>query len=257
MMHTVRSIIFAILFYGWSALLSPFYVPLMLLPRRGFWFMAWIWVNTCMWIIRGTVGIRCETRGEENLPEGAFILASKHQSAWDTLIYNVVFKDCAYVLKRELFWFPFFGWFLWRVGMIGIDRSGGATALKRMVQETRKWLAEGRNIIIFPQGTRTPPGSARPYLPGVAALYGQCDVPVVPVALNSGMFWPRRKFVKRSGTVVLEFLPPIMPGLKRREFSAQLEERIETATRRIEAEAAERYGIDLERAPDLKAEAAP
>ncbi len=256
-MHTVRSIVFAVVFYGWSAVLSPLYVPLMLLPRRGFWFVAWVWVHTCMWIIRAVVGIRCETRGEENLPDGAFILASKHQSAWDTLIYNVVFRDCAYVLKRELFWFPFFGWFLWRVGMIGIDRTGGATALKRMVRETKEWLAQGRNIVIFPQGTRTAPGAKRPYLPGVAALYGQCDVPVVPVALNSGMFWPRRKFVKRSGTVVLEFLPPIMPGLNRREFAAQLEERIETATRKIEAEAAERYGIALDDPADTVVDARP
>ncbi len=254
-MHTVRSIVFAILFYGWSALLSPLYVPLMLLPRRGFWFMCWIWVNTCMWIVKVTVGIRCETRGEEHLPEGAFILASKHQSAWDTLIYNVIFKDCAYVLKRELFWFPFFGWFLWRIGMIGIDRAGGASALKRMVRETQEWLTQGRKIIIFPQGTRTTPGAKRPYLPGVAALYGQCDVPVVPVALNSGMFWPRRRFVKRPGTIVLEFLPPIMPGLSRREFAAQLEERIEPATRRIESEAAAQYGIELENPSDPTAKA--
>ncbi len=256
-MSYVRSIVFAVLFYGWSTLLSPLYVPLMLLPRRGFWFMAWVWVRSCIAIANATVGIRCEIRGSENLPDGAFIVASKHQSAWDTLIYNVVFEDCAYVLKRELFWFPFFGWFLWRVGMIGIDRAGGATALKRMVRETRECLAQGRKIIIFPQGTRTVPGVKRAYLPGVAALYGQCDVPVVPVALNSGMFWPRRTFVKRSGTIVLELLPPIMPGLSRREFAAQLEERIETATRRIEVEAADRYGIELENVPDPAAEAAP
>lgn len=254
-MSIVRSIVFAVLFYGWSTLLSPLYVPLMLLPRRGFWFMAWIWVHSCIAIANVTVGIRCVIRGAENLPDGAFIVASKHQSAWDTLIYNVVFKDCAYVLKRELFWFPFFGWFLWRVGMIGIDRAGGATALKRMVRETKERLAQGRKIIIFPQGTRTAPGLKRPYLPGVAALYGQCDVPVVPVALNSGMFWPRRKFVKRSGTIILEFLPPIMPGLSRREFVAQLEEQTEAATRKIEAEAADRYGIELANNTDSAAEA--
>ena len=150
-MHIFRSVAFAILFYGWSATLSPFYLPMMLLPRRAFWFMAWLWVRVCMRLVRHVAGIGCEIRGAENLPEGAFILASKHQSAWDTLIYNIVFQDCVYILKRELFRFPFFGWFLWRVGMIGIDRKGGASALKRMVRETKDRLANGRNIVIFPQ----------------------------------------------------------------------------------------------------------
>jgi 1-acyl-sn-glycerol-3-phosphate acyltransferase len=188
--------------------------------------------------------VRYEVRGIENLPPGPFIIASKHQSAWDTLIYNKLFPDCAYVLKRELFWFPFFGWFLWRVGMVGIDRSGGAKTLKLLVRGVRDRLAEGRTIIIFPQGTRTAPGAERKYLPGVSAIYAQSGVPVVPVALNSGMFWPRRRFIKRSGTIVLEILPPIAPGLDRRSFDRTLRERIEPATRKLEAEAADRFGIE-------------
>lgn len=237
-MDAIRSLLFSMVFYGWSTILSPVYVPLLLLPRRMFWFMAWVWVRSCIVIAQVVAGIDYEVRGKENLPEGAFIVASKHQSAWDTLIYNKLFEDCAYVLKRELFWFPCFGWFLWKVGMIGIDRSGGANALKGMVQQARKWLTAGRVIIIFPQGTRTNPGAERPYLPGVAALYMQCGVPVVPVALNSGQFWPRRQIAKRAGTIVVEYLPPIRPGLSRREFMAALEERIETANRRIESEGA-------------------
>ena len=126
--------------------------------------------------------------------------------------------------------------------MIGIDRSGGATALKKLVADCKEKLASRRTIIIFPQGTRTPPGAERPYLPGTAALYTQCKVPVVPTALNSGVFWPRRTFVKRPGTVVVEFLPPIAPGLNRREFSARLEAEIESATTRIEQEAYSKYG---------------
>ena len=242
MRQAIRSTIFAVLFYGWSALLSPLYVPLMLLPRKWFWYLAWAWVRSCLQIVRYVAGIRCEVRGRENLPPGPMIIASKHQSAWDTLIYNVLFPDCAYVLKRELFWFPFFGWFLWRVGMIGIDRAGGAQALKGMVRGAREQLAAGRTLIIFPQGTRTAPGTERSYLPGVAALYKQCDAPVVPVALNSGLYWPRRQFKKRPGTIILEFLPPVPPGLDRRRFIEELQNRIEPATRRLEAEGAAGHG---------------
>lgn len=238
-MATVRSLLFAFLFYGWSTVLSPIYVPLMLLPRRAFWFMAWIWVRSCLVVVQAVAGVHYEVRGRENLPEGPFIIASKHQSAWDTLIYNKLFEDCAYVLKRELFWFPFFGWFLWRIGMVGIDRAGGASSLKAMVRGVQDRLAAGRTIIIFPQGTRTPPGAERPYLSGVAALYRQCETPVVPVALNSGQFWPRRRFVKNPGTIVVEFLPPIPPGLNRQDFTRTLQDRIEPATRRLEAEGTE------------------
>jgi 1-acyl-sn-glycerol-3-phosphate acyltransferase len=190
------------------------------------------------------MGIEFEVRGSENLPTNRpFIIASKHQSAWDTLIYNIIVLDCAYVVKRELFWFPFFGWFLWRVGMIGIDRKGGATALRELVADGKAHLAAGRSIVIFPEGTRTPPGTQNQYLPGVAALYTKCKVPVVPTALNSGMFWPRRTFLKYPGTVVVEFLPVIEPGLRRREFSALLEEAIEPATTRIEEEAQRIFGV--------------
>lgn len=252
-MTVIRSCLFAVIFYGWSSLLSPFYVPLMLLPRRMFWYMSWIWVRSCLRVAGIVLGLHCEVRGWENLPPAPFIVASKHQSAWDTLIYNKLFEDCAYVLKRELFWFPFFGWFLWKVGMVGIDRSGGAQALKRLVREVREQLAHGRTIIIFPQGTRTPPGSERKYLPGVSALYMQSGTPVVPVALNSGMFWPRRKFLKRPGTIVVQILPPIEPGLDRRSFERVLRERIEPATRKLEAEAAERYGIEYVPAEPIRA----
>jgi 1-acyl-sn-glycerol-3-phosphate acyltransferase len=190
------------------------------------------------------MGIEFEVRGRENLPtNGPFIIASKHQSAWDTLIYNIIVLDCAYVVKRELFWFPFFGWFLRRVGMIGIDRKGGASTLKELVADCKACLAAGRSIVIFPQGTRTTPGSQNHYLPGVAALYTNCNVPVVPTALNSGMFWPRRTFLKYPGTVVIEFLPVIEPGLRRSEFSALLEKAIEPATTRIEEEARRIFGV--------------
>ena len=243
-MIALRSTIFAVIFYFWAAILSPLYLPLMLGNRQFFWRCCLSWCRSCIWVIRKFMGIEYEIRGRENLPtDGPFIIASKHQSAWDTLIYNIIVLDCAYVVKRELFLFPFFGWFLWRIGMIGIDRKGGAIALKRLVASCKARLEVGRSIVIFPQGTRTPPGTKNPYLPGVAALYTQCKVPVVPTALNSGMFWPRRTFLKHPGTVVIEFLPAIEPGLRRREFSTLLEEAIEPATTRIEEEAQRVFGV--------------
>ncbi|PPR63939.1 MAG: 1-acyl-sn-glycerol-3-phosphate acyltransferase [Alphaproteobacteria bacterium MarineAlpha4_Bin2] len=195
------------------------------------------------------MGIEYEIRGRENLPKDRpFIIASKHQSAWDTLIYNIIILDCAYVVKRELFWFPFFGWFLWRVGMIGIDRGGGARTIKYLVTASKQRLADGRSIVIFPQGTRTAPGTQVPYLPGISALYVQCAAPVVPTALNSGVFWPRRTIIKRPGKVIIEFLPAIDPGLPRRAFAAQLEAAIETATAHLEGEA--RAALEINARPD-------
>ena len=236
-MIVLRSSVFAIFFYLWSACLSPFYLPLMLGTRRFFWRCCLSWCRNCIWVIRKVMAIEYEFRGLEHLPkDGPFIVASKHQSAWDTLIYNIIILDCAYVVKRELLWFPFFGWFLWRVGMIGIDREGGASTIKYLISACKQRLSQGRSIIIFPQGTRTPPGATEPYLPGVSALYSHCNAPVVPAALNSGLFWPRRSFVKRSGKIIVEFLPAIEPGQPRRAFAAELEAAIEPVTARLEAE---------------------
>ena len=221
--------------------MSPLYLPLMLGSRRFFWGCCLSWCRSCIWLIRVLLGINYEIRGLEHLKGEPIIIASKHQSAWETLVFNTIILDCAYVVKRELLWVPFFGWFLSRLGMIGIDRNRGAFALKRLVADCKERLKSGRSIIIFPQGTRTPPGAEQPYLPGTAALYNQCNVPVVPTALNSGIFWPRRTLLKRPGTVIVEFLPPIIPGMDRREFSKHLEAEIETATIRIELEAFEKH----------------
>lgn len=230
-----RSILFAILFYLSTAVLCFVWLPLVVLPRRVFSYFSELWVRLMLAIVSGILGIRCNVQGRENIPDGPCIFASKHQSTWDVLIYKVLIPDCAYVLKRDLFYIPLWGWYLWRTGMVGVDRSGGAKALRRMVSQAKKILADGRSIIIFPQGTRTAPGEKKPYQPGVAALYMNAGVPVVPVALNSGTFWPRRKFKKNPGYVSLQFLPAIQPGLNRKAFINVLEDRIEAATNTLES----------------------
>ena len=141
------------------------------------------------------------------------------------------------MLKRELLWIPCYGWYARKAGMIPIDRGAGATALKAMLRRARAVMAQGRSILIFPEGTRTAVGTKRAYHPGVAALYTQLELPVVPVALNSGLFWPRRSFLKRPGRIVVEALAPLPPGLERRTFLTELQSRIETATERLVAEA--------------------
>ncbi|HEX9569826.1 MAG TPA: lysophospholipid acyltransferase family protein, partial [Rhodospirillales bacterium] len=185
-------------------------------------------------------GIGYEVRGRERLPEPPCILAVKHQSAWDTLIWHLIADDPAIVMKRELLALPIYGAYCRKTEMIAVDRKAGASAMRAMLEAARAAAAAGRPIVIFPQGTRTAPGTptaAAPYLPGVSALYRGLGLPVVPVALNSGLFWPRRSFLRRPGRIVLEYLEPIPPGLPRAAFMAELEGRIETATRRLEVEA--------------------
>jgi len=166
------------------------------------------------------------------------LIAAKHQSAWDTIIFSILLWDHCFVLKQELTRIPLFGWYLTRAGLIPVDRSGGAAALKKMVADARRAAEAGRPIVIFPEGTRVAPDAHRPYHPGVAALYSQLEVPVVPCALNSGLFWGRRSFAKRPGTITLEFLPAIPPGRPRKTFLAELEQAIEGRSRALAAEAA-------------------
>ena len=164
-------------------------------------------------------------------PRGGVLVASKHMSMWDTLALYLALDDPGIVLKRELLRIPFYGWYLWKAAAIPIDRGAGADALRRMTHAAKTVLAEGRPILIFPEGTRKKPGAPPDYKPGVAGLYSMLGVECVPVALNSGVHWTG--FRKRPGTIVLEFLEPIAPGMKRPAFMALLEERIETATNRL------------------------
>ena len=232
-MIALRSWLFNLAFYVWGLTAHLLSLPLLFLPRRYTQWAGSLWVRVSLAMLSGICGLRHEIRGRENLPEGAYILASKHQSAWDTLIYSQILDDEAYVMKKELVWFPLFGQFLLKYGIVAVDRSGGAKALRAMVASARRFTEAGRPLVIFPEGTRTAPGATRPYHPGVAALYKQLDVPVVPVALNSGLFWGRKATLKKPGTIVLEFLPPIPPGLPRKAFMAELERQIETASARL------------------------
>jgi 1-acyl-sn-glycerol-3-phosphate acyltransferase len=235
----VRSLLFNLCLWLWTLAMLLAALPQLALPPRWLLTHSRAWMRGVQFLLARIVGLEYEVRGSEF--RGALaIYAFKHQSAWETLAVHLLVPGAAIALKRELTRIPLFGWCLMRAGMIGIDREGGASALRGLIEDGRAALERGAPIVIFPEGTRVPPDAREPYHPGVAALYRHLGCAVVPVALNSGVFWGRRSFIKRPGRIVVEFLPPLEPGLERKAFMAELEGRLEPATERLVAEARSR-----------------
>jgi 1-acyl-sn-glycerol-3-phosphate acyltransferase len=230
---TIRSILFNLLFYLNLVMLLIAAIPTLVMPRRAIIWVAKLWGRSTLWLLRVVCGIGVEWRGLEKIPPGGVLIAAKHQSAWETFALLTLFPDPAYVIKRELTWIPFFGWYAEHGGMIPVDRGAGKSALAGMMTHARAALAGGRQIIIFPEGTRRAAGAEPKYKFGVAHLYAEAGVPCVPVALNSGLFWPRRRFLRFPGTITVEVLDPIPPGLDKTTFFAKLQDEIETATGRL------------------------
>jgi 1-acyl-sn-glycerol-3-phosphate acyltransferase len=233
----LRSLLFNAVFYLWTAFVCLGALPSLVMGRHVVAAVSRFWAQGLLLFLRLICRLDYRVEGAEAIPRSAAIIASKHQSAWDTFIFSVLLDDPAYVMKRELMRIPVWGWYPWAAKMIAVDRDGHAAALKRLARQAEAAAADGRQIIIFPQGTRVAPGERAPYLPGVQALYGRLGVPVVPVALDSGLYWGRRAFAKRPGTIRLRFLPAIPPGLKRADFARRLEETIETESDRLIAAA--------------------
>jgi 1-acyl-sn-glycerol-3-phosphate acyltransferase len=237
----LRSLAFQLLFYLLTALMGIAGLPLLLGPGR--WSMAFgtIWSRATLGLLAATCGLGYEVRGRANLPAGPAIIAMKHQSAWDTFATPVIFTRPVIVIKRELGWIPVYGWYALKAGMIPIDRAVGPAALRAMIAAAAPAIAAGRPIIIFPEGTRSAVGAEASYQPGVFALYRQLGLPLVPVAVNSGLFWGRRRLTKRPGRILVEILPPIAPGGSRRAVMAELAAATEAATARLVAEAGGSY----------------
>jgi len=233
-----RSILFAIAFYAVTAAMMIGFSYLLFIPRKYAMTAFRRHAKVSLWLQRLIVGTKIEIRGRDRLPKGPIIVAAKHQSAWDTFALVPLLADPALIMKRELLWIPFYGWFSAKFKMIFVDRNSGPSALRQMVRDARARADEGRQIVIFPEGTRQSPGAAPDYKPGVFLLYDQLKVPCVPVALNSGLYWPRRSLMRFPGTIVVEFLEPMPPGLGRLEFTHRLQEVIEGASDRLLAEAA-------------------
>ena len=229
----LRSLVYNVLFYALLVFWMLVAIPTYLMPRWAIMSIARNWARSSIWLLRVICSTRVEYRGLEKIPTGPLIVASKHQSMWETFALLQFFEQPLFIVKRELMWIPLFGWYLMKAKMIGIDRSAGGRALLEMARRAGAAVRRGRQLIIFPEGTRTPVGAPPQYKTGIAQIYVDCGVSCLPVALNSGLFWPRRTFMRYPGTMVVEFLDPLPPGLSRREFIARVSTVIEEATGRL------------------------
>ena len=238
----LRSLIFNILFILWTAFIVLTLWLFMPLAPSKFRSVISIWPKGCFALL-GLVGIKFEIRGRNNIPNEPVVFSVKHQSTWETIFFLFQHKDNSYVMKSELALIPFWGWYMRKSGHILVNRNGGIQSMRKMLNEAETILTDNRSIVIFPEGTRLPPGELGSFHPGVAAIYSQLNATVVPVAVNSGYFWPRRKFKKYPGRIIIEFLPPIKPGIDRKEFINTLRESIGTATRKLESEATLSHNI--------------
>ncbi|MBB2960447.1 1-acyl-sn-glycerol-3-phosphate acyltransferase [Methylobacterium sp. R2-1] len=230
-----RSLAFNLSFYVATALIAILGLPAFV-TRKGVIRVAQFWGRTVLFLLRVVGGTRVEFRGLENIPKGPLLVAAKHQSALETLALTIPFDDFGYVLKRELMWVPVVGWYFARGGMVPIDRSKGTRAMAAMNKAAAQAISDGRQLIIFPEGTRRPAGAPPAYKQGASHLYTALNVPCLPVALNTGLYWRRRGFRRMPGTTVIEFLPVIPPGLTRAAFLKELQNRIETASDALLAE---------------------
>ncbi|WP_420413011.1 lysophospholipid acyltransferase family protein [Roseibium sp.] len=236
-MLLLRSTVFQILFYSVTLVQMLLYLPVLLLPRKYGWWIPNIWAKSLVLLMRYIVGLKVEFRGRENLPSCGYIAAMKHQSAWETVGLIQLFPRPAFILKRELNWLPLFGWYTTKYDQIPINRGKRSEALAAMMEAAKEKIDDNRQILIFPEGTRRPAGAEPKYKFGIAHLYKKLQCPVVPIAHNAGVYWPRASFIVHPGTVIVEILPPIEPGLSPDEFYEKMVSDIETASNRLIEEA--------------------
>lgn len=232
----IKVFLYRTIFVLWAVLVSICSLPVLLMPLGAVMGMTRIWARGVVWYSRVLFGIEWEVRGKENIPEGACIVAANHQSIWETCVMYLLLDKGLYVLKKELASNPTWGWYMIKIGCIPVDRSAGIAALKQLTQDACARLSEGRQVIIFPEGTRIAAGEHGEFQTGIAAVYTKANVPVLPIAHNAGMCIPKRGAVK-SGKIIFEILPPIEAGLKRKEFMAVLEKTINDEADKIYAEA--------------------
>ncbi|MCW6508034.1 lysophospholipid acyltransferase family protein [Lichenifustis flavocetrariae] len=229
----LRSALFNLLFYGLLVVMLVVGIPLLLAPERTVKAYARLWGRLSIGLLAAICGVRLVYRGLDRVPSGGLIIAAKHQSFLDILTLLPLAPSFTYVMKQELAWIPLFGPLMLRGGMIAIDRSKGRQVMGMLNERVREVLAKGQQLIIFPEGTRRPPGAEPIYKSGVAHLYAATGATCLPVALNSGVFWPRRSFIRYPGTLVVEILEPIGPGLDKSAFQAKLQDELETASNRL------------------------
>jgi 1-acyl-sn-glycerol-3-phosphate acyltransferase len=246
-MPAPRTLLFTVCLYASLIIVMAVGSPTLLMPRPVLMGLVRWWSRYFVWICRVVGGIGMEVRGREKIPPGPLLVAAKHQSLWETFALIGLFDDPCFILKRELTWIPLFGWYAQRARMLPVNRTGGGSVLADLNQRARKELrnGKGRQLIFFPEGTRRAAGAAPAYRHGVSFVYQSIDVPCLPVALNSGLFWPRRSLNLRPGTILVEILDPIPAGLPRDEFFPRVREAIETASDRLLREGCDQLGIPV------------
>lgn len=237
----VRSLLFNILFYVTLGVGCAFGSVVGVFSRKAT-IPMWnrFWMPLCLSYLK-ICGIKIEIRGRENIKQENAIYAVKHQSALETYCLSSYITKATFILKKELTYIPLFGWAQYFYGMIPVDRSAGGATLKKMLKAAKDRMKSGRPIIIFPEGTRTKPGLTTEYKPGLVFLYQNMNVPVIPVALNTGLFWQKNSFLRHPGTIIIDFLPPMEAGLDKKHFMAELQKRIEDRCAAINAESIKKY----------------
>lgn len=244
-MTFIRSLIFDILYFGWTIFFSIFFLWAFFLPEKTFRKLMYNYYAFIHFLEKYILGLDYVVKGTENIPsEGAFIVASKHQSTYETFKFFLLFDDMVFLLKKELMQIPIWGWYPWKMGFVGVDRGKGRAGMKALKKAVNTVVEKERNLLIFPQGTRVPIGkdtNEYPYKSGINRIYEQSGLPIVPVAINAGYFWGKNKFLKKSGVVTFEILPVIESGLPAEEMAKRLETEIEAASARLLKEAQDKY----------------
>jgi len=227
----VKSILFYFFLYIWTIFLGIIFIPFLFLQKEKLYKPAYMWIKGIFFLLKIICNITYRVSGNKNIPdEEAFIIASKHQSAFETLLLFSMFQKAIFIHKYELFFIPIFGLYLKKISMVAINRLGKSSALKKMLDDSKKKISEGHSLIIFPEGTRKIPGAKPDYKPGVAGIYKELHCDVLPVALNSGLYWPKNSFTIKPGEIIIEFLPVIKKGLNKKDFIEKLEKTIEDKT---------------------------
>ncbi|KIN63660.1 Acyltransferase [Sulfitobacter noctilucicola] len=235
MLQWVRSIIYIVQATIAMPVIGLVFAPWAMFSKTGAYTACKTYAAWCMWSARWLIGLRCEVRGD--VPQGEVLIGAKHQSFLDIMMIFHALPRAKFIMKREILWTPVIGQYTKRMQMIAVDRGKRGKAISKMMEDVNAGRIEPGQIVIYPQGTRVAPGAHIPYKVGTAVLYGQLKQSCIPVATNAGYFWPRRGLYRRSGLAVVEFLPPIEPGLEKAAFMAELESRVETASNRLLAEA--------------------
>ena len=232
-MSFLKSLIFVLYLYGSMVVVGILFLPALVLPRRFTLMAIALWARMARFGMKVFCGASTEVRGTENIPDTPVLVASKHQSMLDTILPFIYLKDPCIVLKKELMWYPIFGLYAAKAGMIPIDRSGSIRTLKTMAKRAKRAADAGRTLIIFPEGTRHLPGSNPVYKTGIALIYRELGVKCLPIALNTGLCWPSKGIQRYPGKMVVEFLPSIEPGLTSKVFMRTLQDKIETASDKL------------------------